>query len=90
MSRSVDISDSVGSANFTCVVMNSDVFIVPHCSCDCACNLCDIQNGTYVFCYTTKKKNPLLIRNSSVTDCSTDPIDRYRIGSVAVDLSKEV
>ena len=25
MSRSVDISDSVGSANFTCVVMNSDV-----------------------------------------------------------------
>ena len=29
----------VGSINSTCVVMNSDVFIVPHCSCDCACNL---------------------------------------------------
>ena len=42
----------VGSASSTCVVMNSDVFIVPHCSCDCACNLCDIQNGTYMFCYS--------------------------------------
>ena len=33
------------------VVMNSDVFTVPNCSCDCACNLiCDILNGTYKFC----------------------------------------
>ena len=30
MSRSVDISDSVGSANFTCVVMNSDVSSTCH------------------------------------------------------------
>ena len=32
------------------VFMNSDVFTVPNCSCDCACNLCDILNGTYKFC----------------------------------------
>ena len=62
MSRSVDISDSVGSANFTCVVMNSDV--------SSSCHIvavtvhADIQNDTYMFCYSrtvvpSRAKRPL-------------------------------
>ena len=39
------------TARVELVVMNSNVFTLPNCSCDCACNLCDILNGTYMFCY---------------------------------------
>ena len=46
--------------------------------------------STLAYTVTQPKKKTLLIRYSSVTDCYTDPIDGFKIGSVTVDLSNDV